>query len=408
MSKRRRKSRPRTRAEPRKRSALALVTGSDWDKIFCSGYTPLNRNPEIVAAVDTVARLIGSMTIHLMRNTPDGDVRVQDELSRKIDINPNQYQTRFELMYWVVRTLMLEGNGNAVVWPKTENGYLRELIPIPAASVSFSPSGWGYTIAINGATFDPGEVLHFVLNPDPNYPWKGEGLRAPLSDVAKNLSQAAETERGFMSSKWKPSLIVKVDALNDEFSSKEGRAALLDQWVASNEAGAPWLIPSDQFSVEQVRPLSLSDLALSDMVQLDKRTAASVVGVPAFVMGVGAFNRDEWNNFIRSRIMPLAASIQQTMTKTLLYSPDLYLRFNPRSLYSYDMRDMAAVADDQYIRGIMTGNEVRDWLGLAPIEGLDQLVILENYIPAGMIGDQKKLNQTGGETTGSTDGENKI
>lgn len=408
MSKRRRKSRPRTRAEPRKRSALALVTGSDWDKIFCSGYTPLNRNPEIVAAVDTVARLIGSMTIHLMRNTPDGDVRVQDELSRKIDINPNQYQTRFELMYWVVRTLMLEGNGNAVVWPKTENGYLRELIPIPAASVSFSPSGWGYTIAINGATFDPGEVLHFVLNPDPNYPWKGEGLRAPLSDVAKNLSQAAETERGFMSSKWKPSLIVKVDALNDEFSSKEGRAALLDQWVASNEAGAPWLIPSDQFSVEQVRPLSLSDLALSDMVQLDKRTAASVVGVPAFVMGVGAFNRDEWNNFIRSRIMPLAASIQQTMTKTLLYSPDLYLRFNPRSLYSYDMRDMAAVADDQYIRGIMTGNEVRDWLGLAPIEGLDQLVILENYIPAGMIGDQKKLNQTGGETTGSTDGENQI
>lgn len=408
MSKRRRKSRPRTRAEPRKRSALALVTGSDWDKIFCSGYTPLNRNPEIVAAVDTVARLIGSMTIHLMRNTPDGDVRVQDELSRKIDINPNQYQTRFELMYWVVRTLMLEGNGNAVVWPKTENGYLRELIPIPATSVSFSPSGWGYTIAINGATFDPGEVLHFVLNPDPNYPWKGEGLRAPLSDVAKNLSQAAETERGFMSSKWKPSLIVKVDALNDEFSSKEGRAALLDQWVASNEAGAPWLIPSDQFSVEQVRPLSLSDLALSDMVQLDKRTAASVVGVPAFVMGVGAFNRDEWNNFIRSRIMPLAASIQQTMTKTLLYSPDLYLRFNPRSLYSYDMRDMAAVADDQYIRGIMTGNEVRDWLGLAPIEGLDQLVILENYIPAGMIGDQKKLNQTGGETTGSTDGENKI
>lgn len=408
MSKRRRKSRPRTRAEPRKRSALALVTGSDWDKIFCSGYTPLNRNPEIVAAVDTVARLIGSMTIHLMRNTPDGDVRVQDELSRKIDINPNQYQTRFELMYWVVRTLMLEGNGNAVVWPKTENGYLRELIPVPAASVSFSPSGWGYTIAINGATFDPGEVLHFVLNPDPNYPWKGEGLRAPLSDVAKNLSQAAETERGFMSSKWKPSLIVKVDALNDEFSSKEGRAALLDQWVASNEAGAPWLIPSDQFSVEQVRPLSLSDLALSDMVQLDKRTAASVVGVPAFVMGVGAFNRDEWNNFIRSRIMPLAASIQQTMTKTLLYSPDLYLRFNPRSLYSYDMRDMAAVADDQYIRGIMTGNEVRDWLGLAPIEGLDQLVILENYIPAGMIGDQKKLNQTGGETTGSTDGENQI
>ena len=391
---RRRNQRTKARAEPqRKRSVAWLCSQEAFDTLTCQGYTNLADNPEIITAVNKIAKLIGSMTIHLMQNTDDGDVRIRNELSRKIDINPNENMTRSLFVQWIVSTLYLYGAGNAVVWPQFRRGYLRDLKPVPPAMVSFIPDGiWDYRVQINGKEYDPDEVLHFVLNPGNYYPWRGQGLQVALKDVANNLKQAAATEKGFMQSKWKPSIIVKVDSLTEEFASPEGRSRLLHDYIDTTEAGEPWMIPAEQFSIEQIKPLSLSDLALADMVQLDKKTVASILGVPPFVLGVGDFHREEWNNFISSTIMPLAKMIEQELTKKLLYSPDFYFRFNSRSLYNYELRDLAAIADDQYIRGIMTRDEVRDWIGLPPASEKDELIILENFIPVGMIGDQKKLN----------------
>ncbi len=383
--------------EPTKRSNVAFMLGdSASDCLGVSGYTTLSKNPEIATAVDRIAKMVASMTIHLMENRPSGDVRIKNELSKKIDIYPNRNMTRTAFIHFIVKTLLLEGN--SVVVPETRDGILINLWPLPSSGVSFIPIGtMDYMVQSGDKTYRPDELLHFVSNPDSNYPWKGAGYRVSLADVANNLKQAAATEKAFMSSKWKPSIIVKVDGLTDEFASPAGRKKLLESYINTNEAGEPWLIPADQFSVEQVRPLSLSDLAISDMVQLDKRTVAAILGVPAFVLGVGDFTKDAWNNFISTTIMPLAKGMEQEMTRKLLINPDWYFRFNSRSLYAYDLRDLADIGANQYIRGLMTGNEVRDWINLPPKDGLDELVILENFIPADKIGDQKKLMQGGEE-----------
>lgn len=203
-----------------------------------------------------------------------------------------------------------------------------------------------------------------------------------------------------MESKWKPSLIVKADALIDAFGKPIERSKILKNYIESTETGQPWIIPSDTFEVQEVKPLSLNDLAINDSVNIDKKTVAAVLGVPEFLVGVGTFNKDEWNNFISTKIKPICNIIEQEITKKLIIDPNLYIRFNSRSLYTYDISVLSTVGANLYTRGIMTGNEVRNWVGLDPVQGLDELIILENYIPQGMIGDQKKL-QGGGENNGS-------
>ena len=395
---RKRRSRPQARDEPRgqKRGAAAWLCSSEaYDTLTCQGYVSLANNPEIAAGVDTISRLVGSMTIHLMECRDGGAVRIQNELSRKIDINPNQYMTRAAVIHWIVRTMYLEGNGNAVVWPKTRRGIIQDLNPVPPSFVSFIPDGWGYRVVIAGQEYRPDKVLHFALNPDSLYPWLGTGYRVSLADVANNLKQAAATQKGFMASKWKPSRMVKVDALTDEFSSPEGRKRLLEQYAMSGQAGEPWMIPAEQFSVEQVKPLTLSDLALDAMVTLDKRTVAAVLGIPAFVLGVGEFDRDAWNNFINTTIMPLARGIEQELTKKLLLSQEWFFRFNNWSLFSYSITELVSAGAEMVDRMALRRNEWRGWLNLPPDPEMDELLALENYLPADRLGDQGKLVQGG-------------
>ena len=398
MSKKRRRG---ERDRPQQRGGIPLSSQASvalWlgsGDICAAGYTRLSDCPEIQTACLRIAELIGSMTIYLMANTEKGDERIQNELSRLIDIAPNGNMTRMQWMTAIVMNLLLYGSGNSVVVPHTGDGLLDSLEPISASRVSFLPVGNSYRkyrVLIDGQPKDPGSLIHFVYNPDPLYPWKGRGVLVSLKDIANNLRQAQKTENAFMASEWKPSIIVKVDGLTPEFSEAPGREKLLKEYIETNQQGQPWMIPAEAFSVEQVKPLTLQDLAIKDTVELDKKTVASVIGVPPFLLGVGNFNRDEWNNFVQTKVRAIAQLIQQGLTMALIVSPKWYLALNFWSLLDYDLKATSDILLSGADRGYVNGDEWRDRMHMTPA-GLKEYKILENYIPADMSGNQKKLVQ---------------
>lgn len=379
----------------RQDKVVKLVNIADWDDLCCTGYTRLDQIPAIVAGYRKIAELIGSLTIHLMENTDKGDTRIQNELSRKIDIDPCKYMTRSQFIEYVLMDMFLYGKGNSIVKVKTSRGYLSNLQPIPSSRVNLisDVTGYDYKVSIDGKLYNPNDVLHFVYNPDKEFPWKGMGVTTTLKDLADCLRQAQNTEKGFMQSKWKPSLIVKVDGMIDEFSSKEGRKKIINEYIDTSEAGEPWVIPAEQLDVKEVRPLSLSDIALNDNVQLDTKKVAALLGVPPFVLGIGEYNQKEWNNFVQTKIRPIVIGLEQELTRKLILNPKWHIKFNFLSLLDYDINTIADVYTTLQDRGDVSGNEVRDRLGMSPVDGLDEYKILENYIPIDMSGNQKKLVQ---------------
>lgn len=393
-----RRKKQRTRAD----TVAYWLNGDDAKSILCPpGYTRLIDNEEVRKCTHKIADLISNMTIMLMMNGENGDIRIKNELSRKVDIEPSKIMIRKQFIYKIVTDMILYGN--AVVLPEYSGEYLDNMNILKADRLNFDETANGYKIRYGSTEFEPSEVLHFVFIPDDDKPFMGVGYAKQVKESIDNLLQANATKTGFLRSKWKPSLIISIQADIEELQDKDMRNTILGSYTDTTEVGEPWLIPAGELDVKEIKPLTLADLAIQDSITLDKKAIATAMGVPPFMVGVGDFKKDEYNNFVKTISASFSQIIQQTFTKGVLYSPNMYFKMKSRSLLQYDLPELTTHVKDMVAGGMLSRNEGRNEFDYSPIDkdGMDEYNVLENYIPVSKVGDQKKLK--GGDDTGKAE-----
>lgn len=400
MAKKRSRTRRNSRDAPmtQKRSVM-LCSDDAWNVLVADGYKPVAKCPEVQMCINEYARSIAMMTIHLMQNTAGGDVRVKNGLSRKVDIAPAPHMGRTNLMYMLVRQMM--ATGNAVIYPEYKGGMLEWLEPLAPTQYQMIDKADGFEVLLpGGKRLASDEVINLVYNPDPERPWRGLGVTVDVQDMVKCIRQANSTRTALMESPT-PSIIIKVEGLTGDLTEPELREAMADKYIKQTKNGLPWMIPAEAMSVETVKPLSITDLAIKDNLELDKRAVAAMLGVPPYAVGIGEYKNEEANAFVKTKLMFVAQIIEQELTSKLLLRDDWFFRLNKRSLMAYSIAELSSVGAAMVDRMAMSRNEWRDWMDLPPDERMEEMLGLENYIPIDRLGDQKKLK--GGEDDESTD-----
>lgn len=358
---------------------------------FFSNYTSFSELPEIKTCIRIISDTLSNATIKLFENRENGDIRIKDGLAKKIDIAPFSSTIKKHFIYYIVENLIIYGNAYAIIELTNKEQYVADLVPVPTNSVNRLNDG---SYLIDNLKYSSDEILHFMINPKSTDIFKGTGYKVDIKKIADNIQSVNNIRNKYYKNEYFPNLVISVDGDDDIFTQSKDK---LDEMFFSATKGSKAIyVPSNLAQVNAIKPLSLNDLAVNDSVEIDKKTIANLFGVPTFLLGVGTFNQEEYNLFINVVISSFANAIEQELTKKILWSGQRYFKFDINKLYYTTYKERSEVGKLLYSAGLMTGNEVRNQLNLSPLNELNELLILENYIKVADVDKQKKLK--GGET----------
>lgn len=331
-------------------------------------------NPIVLSAVNLIADGIAQLPWNVVDGT--GGVLADNNISGIVR-RPNAFQSPFEFKKALVTSIMMYGNAYINIIRNGDNRP-QQLVLIDPKDVGVTANRFGiplYRIHGREQPVEHRDMIHIRDIVDFSAIGKSRvelagdaiGLYRGTTRFAGNMLKRGGVVSGILS--FKGGLdSSKRDSLRDAFKAFKNNGG--------QQAGDILITEGDaQYSSMDSFTAADAELRQFRLMLIDE--IAGVFRVPSFAIGGGGDEKynnvgQKYSAMYRDTFAPLLASIEETMTSNLLQG-ERRLQFDVSILTKGDRTTQIDNVIKQVDAGILTPNEARAELGMADVDGGDEL-----------------------------------
>lgn len=356
-------------ATPSTSTKIKLI--NDYDATF----TPWNGNiydSDVVrSCIDAIARNAAKLNMqHIGNASFDG----------KILLSPNSYMNTYDFIYKIVS--MLYTKSNVFIEIKREMGKITELVPIEYSQCSFSKDGKFVYFTLKDGTkvFDEYSSLIHLRRYYNDKVLYGSETVTPLQPVLEVINTANQGIINAVKNSARIRGILKFSqSMRPEDIKKQKDDFSKDYLGADNDGGIAALDTKAEFQ----------ELKSSVQMVDDKQTVSTRDSIYRY-FGVSdniiksCYTEDEFNAFYSSIVEPLAVQMSLEFTRKIFTTTEIAHKnkivFSAERLTFANNDTKAKIINTLLPLGIISINEARTILEMAPIEDGDKHLVSLNYV----------------------------
>ena len=345
--------------------------------------------PAVWECVNKITRSMSGLPIDVLEVIDrDGNTR-RDEtgrLYRLLNVSPNAFQTPADFLKRITVDYLTEGNAFIRMEKARGADYTAALTPLPPGQVQVNntPEGVRYVyLSEDGEpiTYTSADIMH----------WKGIGNNlvgmSLIHFAGTSLTEAASAQNASIELFRNKGKISGILSSESPILNQKQMKDFIDSFTAMKNAdvGVP-LLPQG-FKFQQLG-LSPVDTQLLQTREFIVKEFARWFGIPyGLLTGEASELVDLSNYFYETVIMPMCTELEQVLTRGLVKSDKIRLKFRTSVLKRMSDTTKIQMQTSYAQNGLRTRNELRREDGLERMDGADQLTAQNNLYPVDKLGE---------------------